>query len=98
MKFPEFPALGFFYVQILPDREKSVLIGKNREKFVLNCPKLEPVVFGRCSFAENLLTNQNFKKMDRIFKNDLIMGLVAIATLVLVALPYIKKEKAESVN
>lgn len=36
--------------------------------------------------------------MDRIFKNDLIMGLVAIATLVLVALPYIKKEKAESVN
>ena len=32
--------------------------------------------------------------MDKIFKNDKIMGLVAIATLVLVGLMYYKEYKA----
>lgn len=34
--------------------------------------------------------------LDKIFKNDLIMGVVAIATLVLVALPMIKNRKEEA--
>lgn len=34
--------------------------------------------------------------MDKIFKSDLIMGLVAIATLALVALPLIKNKKDEA--
>lgn len=34
--------------------------------------------------------------LDKIFKNDLIMGLVAVATLVLVALPMIKNKKDEA--
>lgn len=33
--------------------------------------------------------------MDKIFKNDKIMGLVAICTLVLVGLMYYKQYKAE---
>ena len=33
--------------------------------------------------------------MDRIFKNDTIMGIVAIATLALVAYSFIKNRKSE---
>lgn len=33
--------------------------------------------------------------MDKVFKNDKIMGLVAIGTLVLVGLMYYKQYKAE---
>ena len=49
----------------------------------------------RITFAENLLTNQKFKEMDKIFKNDKIMGLVALLTFILVAWMAYDKYKSE---
>ena len=70
--------------------------------FVLNCPKLEPVVFVRCSFAEKFINKSKFKKMDKIFKNDRTMGFIALLTFAMVAWMcyqnYKEKQSAENVN
>lgn len=53
------------------------------------------MVFGRCSFAEKFINKSKFQEMDKIFKNDTIMGIVALATFALVAWSFYESHKAQ---
>jgi hypothetical protein len=53
------------------------------------------MVFDRCSFASKFINKSKFQEMDKIFKNDTIMGLVALATLALVAWSFYENHKPQ---
>lgn len=53
------------------------------------------MVFGRCSFASKFINKSKFQEMDKIFKNDTIMGIVALATFALVAYSFYKDVKEQ---
>lgn len=71
--------------------EQSVIIGHNKTQSVI----IRNLPFSAAVALPKNNSQIKFKQMEKVFKNDTIMGFIALATFALVAYSFYKDFKAQ---